>query len=349
MKLNFAFPYCKTSFGYHGAYTLRYLLKLGWDVRHIPMGRNDIEARFPQPSYPFHLKAPSLRLWHPNDMSLFTGEPKIAFTAFELEDLSDVESHHLSYPDKVCVPTQWAADVCAKAGVKASVVPLGYDPDIFLPSPPAESDHTIFLNAGKWEVRKGHDILIKAFNAAFEKGDKVTLVMMPSNGFLSAEQVRAWERMYLESKLGEQVQLIPRVNNHTDVYSIMRQVDCAVFPARAEGWNMEALEIMGCGKEIIITGCTGHTGFIDNSCRIIDMPEEYETAYDGVFFNGFSKWRKFTNDSFDQLVEHMRSVHNNRASLKLNELAVKRARDFTWEKSTNVLAKEILSTIGDAK
>ena len=170
--------------------------------------------------------------------------------------------------------------------------------------------------------------------------------MMPTNGFLNPEQTRAWQRMYLESKLVDKVQIVPRVNTHQDVFNIMRQVDCAVFPARAEGWNMEALEMMGCGKEVIITNCTGHTGFIDDSCRKIDMPEEFEAAYDGVFFGGFSKWRKFTKNSFDQLVEHMRNVHRSRVDLKLNQLAVNRADQFTWEKSTNVLAKEIESTEG---
>ena len=344
MNLNFTFGYNRSSFGYHGSYTLKHLLKLGWDVRHIPIGRNDIDPRMPEPRYPFHRKAPSLRLWHPNDMAGFTGEPKIGFTVFELEDLSDIEVHNLSYPDKVLVPTQWAADVCDRQGIKASVVPLGYDPSIFLPSPPEPGTHTIFGNFGKWEIRKGHDVLIKAFNAAFEKDDEVTLVMMPTNHFLNKDQIRAWERMYKESKLGDRVQIIPRVNTHLDVFNIMKQVDCAVFPARAEGWNMEALEMMGCGKEVIITNCTGHTGFINESCRLVQMKDEFETAYDGVFFGGFSKWRKFTQDSFDQLVEHMRNVHRGRSDLKLNQAAIDRASKFTWELSTNVLAEEITKT-----
>lgn len=344
MNLNFTFGYNRTSFGYHGSYTLLNLLKMGWDVRHIPIGQNDIDPKFPVPKSQFHLKAPSLRLWHPNDMAGFTGEPKIGFTVFELEDLSEKESHNLLYPDKVVVPTQWAADICEKHGIKASVVPLGYDPEIFKPAPPTDGSHTIFGNFGKWEIRKGHDILIKAFNAAFEKDDEVTLVMMPTNYFLNREQVRAWERMYLESKLGDRVQIIPRVGTHEDVYKIMRQVDCAVFPARAEGWNMEALEMMGCGKEVIITNCTGHTGFVNDSCRLIDMKDEFEPAYDGVFFGGFSKWRKFTNDSFEQLVEHMRSVHRGRSNMRINQPAIERASKFSWELSTHVLAKEITET-----
>ena len=343
MKLNFTFGYNGTSFGLHGSYTLKCLTEKGWDVRHIPIGQTRHEPNFPVPNTKFHHDAPSLRLWHPHDMAQFTGSPKIAFTVFELEELSDTEVHNLSYPDKVLVPTQWAADICDRHGIKASVVPLGYDESIFLPTAPEPSTHTIFGNFGKWEIRKGHDVLIKAFNAAFEKDDEVTLVMMPTNGFLNWEQTRAWERMYLESKLGDKIQIVPRVNTHHDVAKIMSQITCAVFPARAEGWNMEALEIMGCCKEIIITNCTGHTGFINESCRMVEMKEEFEPAYDGVFFNGTSRWRKFTQSSFEQLVEHMRTVHKNRSSLRLNEAVVAQASKFTWKEVTDVLEKEICS------
>ena len=74
------------------------------------------------------------------------------------------------------------------------------------------------------------------------------------------------------------------------------------------------------------------------------MKDEFETAYDGVFFGGFSKWRKFTQDSFDQLVEHMRNVHRVRSDLKLNQSAINHAKKFSWESSTNVLAQEISRT-----
>jgi glycosyltransferase involved in cell wall biosynthesis len=343
-KLNFTFGYNSSSFGLHGSYTLKYLTKLGWDVRHIPIGPTEHEPSFDAPNTEFHHDAPSLKLWHPNNQSGHTGSPTISFTNFELEDLTDVEIHNLKYPDLVLVPTRWGARVCEKYGISTKIVPLGYDAEIFRPSPPEPGTHTIFGNFGKWEIRKGHDVLIKAFNAAFEKNDEVTLVMMPTNGFLNSEQVRAWQRMYLESKLGDKVQIVPRVNTHQDVFNIMRQVDVAVFTSRAEGWNMEALEMMGCGKEVIITNCTGHTGFVNESCRLVDMKDEFETAYDGVFFGGFSKWRKFTQDSFDQLVEHMRNVHRCRPDLKLNQAAIDRASKFTWELSTNVLAKEISRT-----
>lgn len=345
MKLNFTAPINTTSYGYHSSYTLKYLTKLGWDVRHLPIGRNSPDPKFTIPTGKFHHDAPCLKLWHQFDLSGFTGSPTIGYSAFELEDLSETDIHNMSFPDKMLVPTKWAQGVAAKSGVETSVVPLGFDPDIFVPVEPNSQQNTVFANFGKWEVRKGHDVLIKAFNAAFNKEDEVSMVMMPSNAFLNENQIRAWETMYLQSKLSDKIQIIPRVKTHLDVFNIMKQTDCGVFPARAEGFNLEALEMMACGKEVIITNCTGHTEFIDNSCKLIEMEDKYDTAYDGIFFHGFSKWRKFTQNCFDQLVEHMRAVHKNRPDQKINTAAVNRANEFTWEKSVNVLAKEISSTV----
>jgi glycosyltransferase involved in cell wall biosynthesis len=343
-KLNFTFGYNQTGYGYHGSYVLKYLIKAGWDVRHIPIGPVSPDTQFKVPSGLFHHDAPSLKLWHGNALNGHTGSPTIGYTVFELEDLNEVEIHNMQSVDKLLVPTKWAQQVCEKHGLEAHVVPEGFDDEIFKPVPIKDGDHTIFGNFGKWEIRKGHDVLIKAFNAAFEKSDNVTLVMMPTNPFLKPEQTKVWESMFLGSKLGEKIQIIPRVNSHLDVYNVMGQVDCGVFPARAEGWNLEALEMMGCGKQVILTNCTGHTEYADNSCRLIEMSDSFESAYDGIFFNGFSKWRKFEQSQFDQLVSHMREVHSNRSTLTTNMAAHERALEFSWEKSVNVLAKEILST-----
>lgn len=349
MKLNLSAPINKTSFGYWACYTLKYLKNLDCDIRLLPIGnRPDPENQFIQTVREalshedfFFYDSTCLKIWHPFDFTGMTGKYNIGCTVFELEDLSQREAYSLKYLDKVIVPTKWAADVCLKSGISASVVPLGYEPSLFTETENNPSDETIFANFGKWEIRKGHDILIKAFNAAFEKDDNVSLVMMPHNFFLNQSQIRAWEKMYKESKLGEKIQIIPRLENQEDVFNVMKQVNCGVFPARAEGWNLEALELMGCGKDVIITNCTGHTEFVDESCQIIKMKEEFETAFDDVFFKGFSKWRSFSEDSFDQLVEKLRFVHNNRNNRSTNHAAINRAQNFTWEKSIVKLLEEI--------
>ena len=280
-----------------------------------------------------------MRLWHQHDLTSFTGHPKIGYTVFELEKFGERELHSLNYPDLIVTCSEWGRNLRLSQGIDAKTVPLGYDETIFKPCDFEQRDNTVFANFGKWEIRKGHDVLIRAFNAAFDPKDEVTLIMMPTNGFIGSERSRVWEKMYLGSKMGDRIQIVPRVANHSEVYNIMSQVDCGVFPARAEGWNLEALEMLGCGKHLIISNCTGHTEFVnDKNSRLIDMPEEFESAYDGIFFDGSSSWRKFTNDSFDSLVSELRDFHKKRFDKSANHAGVEDASQFTWSKSTEKLS-----------
>lgn len=347
-QLNLVCERNRTSYGYHACYTAKYLCKAGVDVATIPI--IPYRPQDPDPMFtdevvkPFHHDADCLKIWHQHDLAGHTGRGNyFAFSAFELEDLNDQEIYNMKYPDIMLVPTKWAVNVCAASNVRAYACPLGYEPELFSPKEGEmdPSDWTVFGNFGKWEVRKGHDILIDAFNAAFEKDDNVTLAMMPHNFFIREEGNKQWADKYLRSKLGSKIEIIPRMDTQKDVSNVMRQIHCAVFPARAEGWNLEALECMALGKDVIITNCTGHTEFVDNSCRLIDMPDEFERAYDGVFFHGVSRWRRFGKQSFEQLVEHLRAVHKNRGNRKLNNAAINRASEFTWEKSINVLQEKI--------
>ena len=83
----------------------------------------------------------------------------------------------------------------------------------------------------------------------------------------------------------------------------MRQVDVGVFPVRAEGWNLELLELLSCGKHVITTDYSGHTEFINNSnSRIIEI-DKLETAQDGVWFHGTGEWAELGSRQKDQLIE----------------------------------------------
>lgn len=344
MILNVNCPINKVSYGYVSSYLLIALRDLGYDLRHIPIGPNSPDQYLSQVltgflNSTFDYNADCLKIWHQHSLHGFTGNGKrIGFPIFELEDFSDQEKHCVQYCDYILTCSKWGADVIKNnTGMESGVVPLGYDPSIFKVSAMPESDTTIFANFGKFEVRKGHDILIDAFNAAFEKDDDVALVMMPHNPFLTQEETNYWFKKYTECKLKEKIEIIPRLESQLNVYNIMKQVHCGVFPARAEGWNLEALELLATGRHLIITNCTGHTEFCnDSNSRLIQCDSGYESAIDNKFFFGQGRWKRFGSNEFDQLVEHMREVHQLRSSGQLKTNLCD-ARKFTWKNSGNAL------------
>ena len=219
------------------------------------------------------------------------------------------------------------------------VVPLGVDNDIFSHCPISKRPSTVFLNCGKWEKRKGHDILLECFNNAFSENDNVELWMMCDNPFIG-EGNKNWQDLYKNSKLGSKIRIIPRQKTHQDVMSVMRQADCGVFPSRAEGWNLELLEMMAMGKHVIATNYSAHTEFCTPvNSRLINI-DNLETAFDGVFFDGqCGMWAEIAQDQKDATIEYMRDIHTLKqdGQLALNENGIETGKQFSWKNSAQEL------------
>ena len=64
----------------------------------------------------------------------------------------------------------------------------------------------------------------------------------------------------------------------------MAQTDCGIFPSRAEGWNLELLEMLACIKSVITTHYSAHTEFCDDVNSDLVEIKETELAYDGKWF-----------------------------------------------------------------
>jgi len=285
---------------------------------------------------------PCLKIWHQHDMSLFVGKSThIGFPFFELNTFSDVEKHSLNSLDKLFVTCEWAKEVAVNnlslPEDDIHVVPLGVDANIFTQQQNNESKDTIFFNCGKWEVRKGHDILYDVFNSAFEPQDNVQLWMMNSNPFLKPEQQKQWQDLYTNTKMGHKIKFIDRVKKQSEVYNIMSHTDCGVFPSRAEGWNLELLEMMSCGKHVIATDYSAHSQFCNNDNAHLIEINSLETAYDGVWFKGTGEWAKIDDQAKDQCVSHMRKIHKLKQNneLSINEHGIETAKEYTWDNTAN--------------
>ncbi len=287
-----------------------------------------------------------IRIWHQHDMSQWVGRGvRIGFPIFELDKFNDIEVHHLNSLDKIFVCSNWAKQVILSnvniSEENVHVIPLGVDKKIFEKSLDNESaDGTIFFNCGKWEKRKGHDFIVESFNKAFNQSDDVELWMMCENPFNTEEEEKAWRDLYLGSKLGNKIKIINRVDTQQEVYNIMAKATCGVFPARAEGWNLELLEMMACNKPVITTDYSAHTEFCTKENSLLIPIEELEVASDNKFFAGSSgNWAKITHKEIDMLSSLMKKVHEEKITDNPN--GVETAKAFSWRST----AKKIMEVV----
>ena len=289
----------------------------------------------------FDPKAPCIKIWHQNQMAERIGSGKFfGFPIFELDTFNTLEKHHLNSCEHLFVCSKWAKDVCLdQTGFNESnisVAPLGVDMDIFKPATPRNDNKTIFFNCGKWEVRKGHDILIEAFKKVVEHGENAELWMMCSNPFNSPEEDAKWHQLYNHPR----VKIIPRAETHKEVYNIMAQADCGVFPSRGEGWNLELLEMMACGKHVIATDYSAHTEFCTKENSGLVTIKSVEPAFDGKWFFRQGNWAKIdSHEVWDLSMKMMRFILDKKGTL--NNSGIETAKQFSWENT----AEKILNAI----
>lgn len=362
LNVNMVAPINTLSYGYASLNFLKYLNRTH-KVAIFPIGQLDVTSEdyieLVQASLNnqaiYDKDAPSLRIYHAFSLAEHVGRGKrVAMTFFELNKFTDREVHHLKSQDLVIVPSKWAQGICSDHGIKSEVVPLGVDTSIFSPAysygpneptVPRPEGPTVFLNISKWEVRKGHDVLITAFNKAFDKKDNVKLQMIPTNFFIGEEGNKEWYNYYKNSKLGDKVEIINRLSTQQEIVDIIRKSDIGVYPSRAEGWGLSPLEAMACGKRVIMTNNSGHTEYAEHikNAMLVETPNR-EVAYDGVFFNGqVGEWAAFDNDEIDQLVEYMRAAHLLTQSEYeiINIFGIETAKKFSWENATKKLVEAI--------
>lgn len=355
----FVAPHSRTGYGVAGSHLLRALQRQGVPVAFFPLGPVD-PTLTPNPALQAALDAqgtyrgdlPSVRMSQAFDLAMHAGRgPRIGFPIFELDTFTRRELHHLRQLDAILVCTEWARQVCLQNGLTdrpIHVVPLGVDAAVFHPGvvPERRRAETVFLQVGKLEPRKGQRELLQAFEAAFTPKDPVRLVLACGNPFATREQMDAMLRPFRASRMAARITLITtELPALRDVATLMAGADCGVFPVRAEGWNLEALEMLAMGKAVVATHCTAHTEFLTPAnARLVEAPD-LETAHEGA---SVGRWAAWGPAQHFQLVAHLRAVHEARqaGTLGVNTAGVETAARFSWDRAASRLLEALVAVTG---
>jgi glycosyltransferase involved in cell wall biosynthesis len=347
MNINFCGPINNTGYGLASFNILKALSGKN-KIYYFPKGQPSVNT---QQDYDFvvdllnnqddfDIHAPFIKIWHQFDLAERVGKGRyFAYPFFELDSFNQREKKHLSVPDELFVSSNWAKDIILNNGICSivNVAPLGVDVATFNHEQYSMIDQNkyVFLNIGKWEIRKGHDVLIDIFRKAFPSEEDVELWIVASehtNNYSSEEQLKEWKNKYL---IDSRVKLSPGVDSQQDIAQIISQASCGVFMSRAEGWNLELLECMAMNKPVIATDYSAHTEFCDKDNSYLVNITETERAYDGKAFVGQGNWAKIGQSQIDECVDYMRFVYKNR--ITNNSGGLKTAQKLSWNNTANII------------
>ena len=356
MKINLIGPVNKLSYGYVTSGLMSGLTELGHEVSIFPIGPVETEDynkdfdKCVENAHKFNPKAPSIIVYHAHglaDYRKFTGL-NVGFPIFELNKFTDLELKNMAAMDRLLTTSKWGADILSKYIDKPiSVCNLGLDNvfDIELRKLVGHNTHLLkFINIGKWEIRKGHKWIVKAFEKVFGKNnDKIQLSMICNNPFLSDAENASWAALY-QDKLGSSVRIYnKRYHSQRDIAAKLAEHEVGIFPSLAEGWNMPLHQAMSMGLSCITTNYSAHTEFCSSDNSLLINSNELENAYDGEFFFGNGQWMKFGNEQFEQFCNHLETIYKNQEFYltKSHHSAMLIKDNFTWKKS----AQQIIDTI----
>jgi glycosyltransferase involved in cell wall biosynthesis len=276
---------------------------------------------------------------------------KAIFTMMETRRLHKDYVIRCNCADEIIVPSRWCRDVFIESGVTKPiyVVPLGVDTKIYYPDaePIGFSKNLkpfVFLSVFGWSLRKGYDVLLRAYLEEFSSDEPVSL-LISSRYFGSTHESKKKVIRDDVAKVSSMVQnqKKPHVALFGDGLSdeMMPQLyaaaDCYVLPTRGEGFGLPFLESAACKVPVIATRYSGQTDFLDDdNSYLIDVDgfrsAEMSLAWISYFYEN-AEFPILGTAAIEQTRHWMRYVFENQeeANQKAERLYQKVVKEYDWE------------------
>eukprot|EP01033_Poteriospumella_lacustris_P010606 gene10605-7548_t len=261
---------------------------------------------------------------------------------FETDRLPNGWLPRLAYMDELWVPTEHMRRIFLQHRVppeKLFVVAEAVDTDFFAPQPKRAVHYEkhqlhalqrlpanvfVFLFVGKFEARKGIDLLLRAYLAEFAKpADEVLLVFL-TGAYHSSTDFETQIDQLLRQRNVTRSPLLP---NHLVLSNVRSAAlpalysfaDVVVIPSHGEGWGRPHMEAMACGTPVIATNWSGPAAFINATTGyLVDIED---ALVDAPGWAG----HKWAQPRVDHLRALMRHVYSHRDEVRAKGAAARRA------------------------
>ncbi|MHB8578572.1 MAG: tetratricopeptide repeat protein [Ignavibacteriaceae bacterium] len=285
------------------------------------------------------------------------GKKNFGYTFFENE-LTNTSLENSKKYDLIFAGSSWCYEKMYDKGIKnCDVLLQGIDPEIFYPSEPMMNpDLFVIFSGGKFELRKGQDLVLKAVKVLQQKFKDVVLInawyntwpnsmasMRTSQHIKYVYQGKDWTQVmksiYLVNGLDlNRIITLPLVRNE-EMRGIYSQTNVGLFPNRCEGGtNLVLMEYMACGKPAIASFNTGHRDILNPGNALLLNEMKVLKGYDSNN-NLISDWEE---PNFDEIISKLEYAYFNRDEIKMTgQRAAQDMKSYTWEKTAENLLKKI--------
>jgi glycosyltransferase involved in cell wall biosynthesis len=287
-------------------------------------------------------------------MPTIRGRRTVGYTFFE-ENLLEpawIDMARRSY-DAVAAGSSWNTEVLKGYGLTAvETVIQGVDGRVFYPWPEGGAaareflrERFVIFSGGKFELRKGQDIVIRAVGVMQQRHPDVVLVNAWYNPWpqsmetmrgspylrwpvMSGKYGEVMTRLLAENGLDvtRVVTLGPRAN--ALMARIYRNTDVGLFPNRCEGGtNLVLMEYMACGKPVVAVDSTGHRDVVREGHALV-IKIKGENTIGGPGGAAVARWPE---PDLDDAVDKLEWAYQHRAeTAALGAKAGEEMKRCTW-------------------
>ncbi len=259
-------------------------------------------------------------------------EIKVLYTMLEGDEVPDSWIPYLKQAGYIAVPTTFVQRTFKKAGFEATVIPLGYDPDLFKPVD-RNNDVYTFLHYEAFQDRKGWKDLLHGWlhSGLAEKEFDVQLVLKTVKPFTEVYERLEKELVYLPYN----VKVICGELPHKSIPHLLEKADCFVFPSRGEGFSLPPIEAMATGLPVIISKGHSHMDYYSEQFMYgVDCDIEIPAKY-----HNWEDQGNFVRCKAEDIGKTLKYVYENQVEAKQKGLAsVEYVKKYRYDKSVSSLA-----------
>jgi len=290
---------------------------------------------------------------------------RIGYTFFEENILSHKDIQEANeYFSLVVSGSTWCEDILKNYGLlNTKTIIQGIDPGIFNPYHNQKEyfkNNFVIFSGGKFEFRKGQDLVIKAYRHFLERHEDAILVISWNNIWKSTRNSMAMSKHinFIETdqedkdlfkKLIEangiplsKVIILPPQPNMA-MPRIYKNTDIGLFPNRCEGGtNLVLMEYMACGKPVIASFSSGHKDIVnDKNALVLKNMEPVEIKQDN---NTIAVW---DDPDPDEIIEKLEFAYNNSSRMyDIGQTAGEDLSGLTWQKTAARFHKAAMEICG---
>ena len=271
------------------------------------------------------------KLWHlSGSIESFSNE-QVLFSFYELDDPTREEINIVKNNYKVIFSCSETVDKFQSIGCKnVDYMPLAFDTTNFYKTEKKyfSDDRITFTVVGKFESRKNHEKVIRAWIKKYGNNRKYSLQCALWNPFLKPEQNNQIAQGLMGGQNYFNVVFSGYMHKNEMYNDFLNSSDIVLGMSGGEGWGLPEYQSVCLGKHAVLLNASAYKDWAKEDNAVLVNPSGKRDVYDGVFFHKGQPYNQgqiydFNEDDFisgcEEAIKRVEASRTNEAGEKLKD------------------------------